>query len=304
MRVMNPAVALSLAFALALLSPLAAGAQDVDTVEMQVDTGRVMVMGGSLYYEEAGSGPVVVLGHGGFGDRRMWDPQFAALASEYRVIRYDHRGFGRSRPPESEYSPVGDLQALLNALGVERAHFVGNSLSGSLAIDAALVIPERLASITVVASGPNGMVVEPAAYASVAAVFRTAAAEGVDSAVTLWMASPMIGVSSVAPHTRDAVRTMVHDNANVFLMRHWPEEPLDPPAAGRLAEIAVPTLVIIGTEDMPVVQEAAEFTARGIPGAVLVRIDGADHLPQLTHPEQTTAALRNFLASVVSRSPG
>ena len=299
MRAMNPAVTFALALALLHYAPDAARAQDVDTLQMQVDTGRVMVMGGSLYYEEAGSGPVVVFSHGGFGDRRMWDPQFAALASEYRVIRYDHRGFGRTRPPESEYSPVGDLQALLNGLGIERAHFVGNSMSGSLAIDAALLIPDRLASITVIASGPSGMPVGPGAYESVAAVFRTAASAGVDSAVTLWMQSPMIAVSSVAFHTRDAVRTMVHDNANIFLMRHWPEERMDPPAATRLAEISVPTLVIIGTGDMPVVREAAEFTARGVPGAVLVRIDEADHLPQLTHPDETTAAIREFLRGLL-----
>ena len=291
------ALPLAIGIGFAVGAPVNAHAQDTETFEMQVDTGRVMVMGGSLYYEEAGSGPVVVLSHGGFGDRRMWDPQFAALSSEFRVIRYDHRGFGRTRPPESGYSPVGDLRALLDALGVERAHFVGNSVSGSLAIDAALLIPERLASITVIASGPNGMKVDPAAYESVANVFRTAATAGVDSAVTLWLASPMIKVASTAPHTRDAVREMVLDNSGIFLMQQWPEEKLYPPAAQRLGSVTVPALVIIGTEDMPVVIQAAEFTAAGIPDATLVRIEGADHLPQLTHPVRVTKALRDFLRS-------
>ena len=64
-----------------------------------VETGTVEVKGGRLYYEVAGSGPVVVLVHGGFGDRRMWDAQFRELAKRYRVVRYDHRGFGKSPAP-------------------------------------------------------------------------------------------------------------------------------------------------------------------------------------------------------------
>jgi pimeloyl-ACP methyl ester carboxylesterase len=62
----------------------------------RVESGTLPVAGGGLYYEVAGSGDPVVLIHGGFGDRRMWDDQFDVLARDYRVLRYDHRGFGRS----------------------------------------------------------------------------------------------------------------------------------------------------------------------------------------------------------------
>ena len=122
----------------------------------RVETGTLPVGGGALSYEVAGSGEPVVLIHGGFGDRRMWDEQFAVLARDYRVLRYDHRGFGRSPAPDTTYSPVRDLIQLLDRTGMDRAHIVGNSLGGALAITFALLHPERVRSLTVVASGLTG----------------------------------------------------------------------------------------------------------------------------------------------------
>jgi len=60
------------------------------------DTGRVAIDGGWLFWEAAGAGNAVILLHGGNLDRRMWDTQFALLKRNYRVIRYDARGFGKS----------------------------------------------------------------------------------------------------------------------------------------------------------------------------------------------------------------
>jgi pimeloyl-ACP methyl ester carboxylesterase len=109
-----------------------------------------------LYYEAAGRGEAVVLLHGGFGDRRMWEAQFGELAADFRVIRFDFRGFGRSPPPGTVYSPAEDLCLLLEHLGVKRACLIGNSLGGTLAIDFTLLFPERVSHLAVISSGPGG----------------------------------------------------------------------------------------------------------------------------------------------------
>jgi 3-oxoadipate enol-lactonase len=280
-----------------VFSALGCASVPVSTTEtLEADTGRVTVQGGgSLYYEAAGNGPVVVLAHGGFGDRRMWDAQFGELAREFRVIRYDHRGFGRSPAPTAPYSPVQDLVTLLDALKVERAHFVGNSLSGTLAIDAALRIPERLRSIVVIASGPGGIDVPKEDSDRILAVFRMAATAGTDSAAALWLKHPMIKVSSKAAETRDLVRAMVHDNREIFRMQFWPGEVMNPPAVRRLGEVHTPTLIIAGAEDTPLSRNASFAAAKGIIGVQMVTIAGADHLPQLTHASEVNHLLREFL---------
>src|SRR5436190_12377724 len=108
-----------------------------------LQSGILAVDGGSLYYETRGKGAPVILIHGGFGDRRMWDSQVEPLSQAFRVIRYDHRGFGKSAPPTQAYSPVADLVTLMDHLELKRANLVGNSMGGTVALDFALLQPDR-----------------------------------------------------------------------------------------------------------------------------------------------------------------
>ena len=91
-----------------------------------------------LYYEEAGAGYPIVLGHGGFSDITEWDPQVEALSKRFRVIRYDRRGCGRSRPkdvPQLAELWVEDLRRFMLNLGLERAYLGGVSYGGMLLIE-------------------------------------------------------------------------------------------------------------------------------------------------------------------------
>ena len=121
-----------------------------------VDTGRVNVPGGSLFFEAAGAGSPVILLHGGNLDRRMWDAEFAGLQSRHRVIRYDARGYGRSGPADTAFRAHDDLLALMDALGLSRATLVGLSLGGRIAIDFALAHPERVDRLVLAAPGISG----------------------------------------------------------------------------------------------------------------------------------------------------
>lgn len=114
-----------------------------------------------LAYDEAGSGPAVVLVHAGLADRRMWDHQFDVLAERYRVVRYDLRGYGASGDADGTGTHHEDLLALMDALGIERAALVGCSYGGMYAVDSALTAPERVTSLALICSGMSGHVWPP-----------------------------------------------------------------------------------------------------------------------------------------------
>ena len=253
------------------------------------------VTGGRIYYEVAGQGPAIVLIHGGFGDRRMWDAQFANLARDFRVVRYDHRGFGRSSVPDTSYSAAGDLLLLLDKLGIAKAHFVGNSMGGGTALDFALLHPDRVNKVVVVGSGANGYPYVDADFATMAATFKAGEEQGVDTAAAMWLRDPMVAVASRLPGSAALVRQMVIDNKNIFRMRHWPWEPVRTNAYNRLSEVRMPVLLIVGEKDVPIVLKVAAETAARLPNAQIYRMPDADHLPQLVDPEGFTRRLREFL---------
>src|SRR5262245_18082255 len=164
-----------------------------------VTSGTVAVDGGSLYYETLGKGAPVILIHGGFGDRRMWDAQFEPLSQAFRVVRYDHRGFGKSSPPDKPYSPVADLVALMDHLQLKRANLVGNWMGGTLALDFALLQPDRTGAVVVVASTDGGYPLPEEDVKTVDEVLQTARARGTAAAIPMWLQHPMVGVASHHP---------------------------------------------------------------------------------------------------------
>ena len=262
-----------------------------------VDSGWVEVAGGRLYYEAAGRGPAVVLLHGGFGDRRMWDAQFGDLSRDFRVVRYDHRGFGRSPAADTAYSPVDDLARLLDHLRIDRAHLVGNSLGGALAIDFALLRPERVGKVIVVASGAGGVPYTPEDIAEMVAVFNAAQSQGAERGAELWTRHPMVAVTSREPATAPLLRAMVSDNRAIFTMRHWPNEPMQPRAYHRLGELRVPVLFVWGDRDTPFVQRAARESAARVPRAGVLILPGTDHLPQMLRPADFNRVVREYLGA-------
>jgi 3-oxoadipate enol-lactonase len=263
------------------------------------ESGTLELKDGSLYYETMGEGVPVVFLHGGFGDRRMWNDQFAEFAKYYYVVRYDQRGFGKSQKPTAAYSPVSDLEMLLDHLKIDKAHLVGNSMGGYLAIDFARQKPSRVRSITVVAAGPSGLEPPKEDTDRMIAVFKIAKDEGLNKATAMWIQNPMVAVTSKLPKTAPLLKTMIEDNASIFEMRFWPFEQTNPPAVKRLNEIKVSSLIIIGDKDTPAVHAAAEAAATGIAGAKQVTMKDADHLPQMDNPDEFNRILKDFLSTAV-----
>ena len=119
--------------------------------------------GARIHYERAGAGFPVIFLHAGIADSRMWEPQVSAFAKHFDVVRPDKRGFGSSELPPMSWSPVEDLLALINGLGLKPAHLVGCSMGGALAIDFALDHPDRISKLVLVGSAIGGFTFQPRA---------------------------------------------------------------------------------------------------------------------------------------------
>ncbi len=260
----------------------------------------VEVPGGRLAYEAEGKGPALTLIHAGVAHMRMWDEQVPAFAEHYRVIRYDTRGFGMTRSTDVEFSNRDDLRALLDHLGVERTHLLGISRGGSIALDFALEFPERLNSLVLVASTPGGFEHEDAELDSLWTEMETLYEAKdweklVELETALWTDGPGQPTNRVDGGMR---RRMVE--WNLWNYRAQPGEgkpqPLDTPAVGRLAEVAVPTLVMWGDLDEGGVLAGGEALASGIAGARSHVFEGVAHMVNMERSEEFTTRVLDFLA--------
>jgi 3-oxoadipate enol-lactonase len=256
-------------------------------------TGTVAVRDGALEYEISGRGPAVVLIHGGLVDRRLWDAQVPALARDYRVIRYDLRGLGRSSRPTGPFSHLDDLRRLLDALEVERAVLVGLSLGGMIAMDYALEHPEQVRALVLAAPGLRGYTPSPSPQ--IQEVYRALATDP-DRAVSLLLET---GMGAVRPDAQEQLRRMFTENLYGWTRidpasMRWPE----PSTRERLSRIGAPTLILIGERDEQDLLAIADTLARRIPRAERVLLPDAKHHLNLDQPERFARHLREFLRGV------
>ncbi len=269
---------------------------------MQRTAGTADANSATLYYEVAGEGEPLVLVHAGISDSRMWDGQMDTFSRRYRTIRYDLRGFGKSPLVEGPYSHHTDLRALLDALEVDRASFVGCSLGGGAVLDFALENPERTGSLVLVGSAVGGFESDegkPEEWDELVAADEAGDLERVSELeVRMWVDGPRRGPDAVDPAVRDLVREM-----NLIALRNEAlqlGEELDPevPAASRLSQIQVPTLVIVGDEDRSRTLAAADLLERGLPYAQKRVMSGTAHLPNMERPDEFNRLVLDFLGGL------
>ncbi|MBE7519555.1 MAG: alpha/beta fold hydrolase [Thermoflexaceae bacterium] len=241
--------------------------------------------GVKIYYEDHGQGPAILLTHGFADTSIFWRGQVAAFSDRYRVITWDMRGHGQSDSPDdpalySEDHTVGDMAAILDTCGVERAVLGGLSLGGFMSLAFNLRHPGRVRALMLFDTGPGYRSAEGRAGWNQTALARAAGFEerGLDAA-----------------NRRQR-------------LEHRSPEGLAKAARGMLAQfdgrvieslpgIAVPTLVLVGANDQPFMA-AADYMAAKIPGARKGVIAGAGHTINLDQPEAFNAAVEEFLASL------
>jgi pimeloyl-ACP methyl ester carboxylesterase len=265
---------------------------------MATESGTLVTNGARIYYEADGVGDPIVMVHAGVANLRMWDEQVAALRDFYRVIRYDTRGFGRTETDAVEFSNRADIAALLDHLDARSAHVVGLSRGGQIALDFAIEYPDRVRSLVVAAGGVGGYDAGDEAPDGWEQVEAWTAAHDWDRVAEWETAYWADGPGQPSDRVDPAIRAKVHEWILTTYQAEKEEgqpQPLDPPAAGRLGELRVPLLVMLGTLDDPGTSASMRHLAQSVPGARLEVFDGSAHMLNLEQPDRFNALLLEFL---------
>jgi 3-oxoadipate enol-lactonase len=254
-----------------------------------------------LWHEVQGDGSPVLLIHAGIADSRMWNPQWTTVPRTHRTVRCDLRGFGRTPIPPEPFSHARDVTELLEGLDLGPAALVGASVGGRIALEIALARPDLLDRLVLVGAGLSdhswSQVVREYFDEEDAALESGDIDAAVEATLRIWVDGPNRTPGQVDTGVRQLVGTMQRRayERQVPVWEAAEEELLVPDAADRLGEIAVPTLVLVGSEDVPDTHAIAERLAAEIPGAQMVPIAGAAHVPSLERPEEFDALVLPFL---------
>ena len=259
---------------------------------------QITANGISIHYQLEGpaSGPVVTLSHSLATNLSMWDPQMPALASRYRVLRYDTRGHGKTDAPEGAYSLeqlAEDSRALLQALGITRTHFIGLSMGGFIGQILALEYPQMLRSLVLCDTTSR---VPAEAKPMWDERIRVAQTQGMEPHV-----EPTIGRWFTAPFREQRadvvtpVRGMIRGtNPRGYIGCCHAIAALN--LTDRLSAITVPTLVVVGEDDSATPVAASRTIHEQIKGSELVILKSASHLSNMEQSEAFNRAITTFLA--------
>jgi len=261
------------------------------------------VNGTALHYDTTGAGPeAIVFSHGLLMNGDMFRAQIDALSGAYRCIAYDHRGQGRSEVTDSGYdmdSLTQDAAALIRELGAGPCHFVGLSMGGFVGMRLALRYPDLLRSLVLLETSADP---EPESnrgpYRRLALVGRWLGFRPVVNRVM----KIMFGQTFLTDPARQAERERWRqhllglDRIGTVRAAHGVIDRTG--VYEQIGRIAVPTLIVVGDEDVATVPAKAERMRQAIPGSQLVVIPGAGHSSSIEQPELVTAAIREFLRSL------
>jgi 3-oxoadipate enol-lactonase len=258
---------------------------------------RITANGISMHYTLNGpaSAPIVTLSHSLATDLSMWEPQVSALASKYRVLRYDTRGHGGTDAPVGPYSLeqlAEDARALLLALGVERTHFIGLSLGGMIGQVLALKHPEMLRTLVLCDTSSR---IPAEARPMWDERIRVAEAQGMEPhvgpTIGRWFTPPFVAGH---PEVVEKVRTMIRQTkAQGYVGCCHAIKMLD--LTDQLHRITTPTFIIVGADDQGTPVAASKTIHGQVPGSELVILPSAAHLSNMEQAEAFTQAVLDYL---------
>ncbi|MFT4116796.1 alpha/beta fold hydrolase [Bradyrhizobium sp.] len=245
--------------------------------------------GVGIYYEVHGEGPPLLLTHGYSSTSAMCHGQVDALARDHKLILWDMRGHGQSDYPDdpaaySEALTVGDMAAILDAVGAERAIIGGLSLGGYMSLAFYRASPQRARALLIIDTGPG---------------FKK------DDAREAWNARARATADRLDQEGLDVLKSATRERAAA---RHRNAEGLALAARGMLTQrdarviellpdIKVPSLIVVGADDTPFLA-ASDYMAAKIPGAQKVVIPDAGHAVNIDQPQAFVDAVVPFLKNL------
>lgn len=272
--------------ALACTLALVAGAARAEMVDVD---------GGQLYYETCGTGAqAIVLIHDGVVNSASFDDMWPILCKDFRVVRYDRRGYGQSPPAKAPYSPQADLATVMAAAKMDHASLVGFSFGGGLAVSYAIDHPEAVDRLILSGAALNGFqptknfsnrimhIMLPMVIGNFDAVIANASKE-------TWIMAP--------GHDAARARAAALLKANPQDLGHQRSDPIKgwPSDLPRMPGLKVPTLIMTGDHDIADNQAASGAAQVLIPGSRRIVIEDAGHLMQLEHPREIADLIADFV---------
>ncbi|MFN3762548.1 MAG: alpha/beta fold hydrolase [Anaerolineae bacterium] len=263
----------------------------------------------SLFYEERGTGFPLLFGHSYLWDSAMWEPQISAFSPVYRCIVPDLWAHGRSDLPPEDFSSIetlaDDFWAFAQTLGLERFAVIGLSVGGMWGVHLALSHPEAVAALvlmdTYVGPEPEEKRLRYFGMLDMVEKARAVPAPIVEAVIPLFFSPVTIQKKPELPaRLRTALTTLPPERVPgvvaigraIFSRASLLE---------RLPEIRVPTLIIVGADDLSRPPSESEEMARLIPGARLEIIPEAGHISNLEQPERVTSLIQSFLEGALAR---
>lgn len=258
----------------------------------------VRVGGRELHYEDTGGDGLPVLLLHGFPHRAsLWRPQLVGLGGRFRLIAPDLPGFGGSEPPADpqtwrigDYADVAD--GLLAALGLEKAVVAGISMGGYVALSMMRRHPERVRALILVDTLPGADSIETREARE--AQQREVLELGIDELAGRLLLRLLAPKNLADPALKHEVLKLMEHPAEAYVagLEAMKRRPDSTPELGR---IQVPTLIVVGEEDVIAPPAVARAMEAAIPGARLVVLRGAGHLSNLEEPAAFNEALASFL---------
>ncbi len=233
--------------------------------------------------------------HGHTLDQRMWQPQLEAFKDDL-VIAPTLRGYGNSQAPSQTFSFTEEMYTRLEPY--KKAHLVGLSLGGNVALEMAIRYPEKTASLTLLDSSLKGFTADEAQIKAGQSVQLAFEQHGLEAAKHTWLGLPLFASARENPAIKTQLEAWVRDYSGW----HWAQN-ISPSAAiedvsSRLAEITAKTLIVVGQQDVAYFQNVARFLQQGIAGARLEVVANAGHMVNLEQAAMINQLLaEHFLES-------
>ena len=266
-------------------------------------SGFISIADSKLYYETTGTGEAIVLLHGGYMDRRMWDDQVKEFSEKYRVITCDLRGHGSTTDGDSSYYMYEAIRILLDTLKEKKVIMAGLSLGAMIATDFAIEYPGYVKTLLLITPGLNKLdtvFTEDSSIAKYSELMRVAAVEQKDTALAAeyfirnWFDGPHRSPEQTDTTARRKALMMATATMRTHKFLHWTRL-AEPPAIQRLNQITAPTLILVAEKDNYRISKNAEALKNGIAGSGIVTISNAAHLVNLEKPEEFNEIFLGFI---------
>ena len=259
--------------------------------------------GARLRYRDEGVGPAIVLLHGWTLDLEMWNPQADELGRQFRIVRWDRRGFGLSTGSPDIDLDVADVYELCRSRGIARATFVGMSQAARILPRLVSRRPELIASV--VFDGSSDIVSKPERRLSdlpIESYRELVQQHGTEVFRREWSRHPLTRLRNPDPAMQALLQTMIGRYSGRDLSASMSNAP-DDEAALALKDMTFPALVMNGEFDLPSRIRAAESLARELPRCERASVPRAGHLANMDNPGFYNDVLRSFVTRSAHRLP-